>query len=74
MFTELHKEKREEGDRGGQEDKRGKRIMIKLPDLKNIIIIEKKVRLGKEIVRNSEKMMPEQKALSRRRDPEMRAP
>ena len=48
--------------------------MIKLPDLKNIIIIEKKVRLGKEIVRSSEKMMPEQKALSRRRDPEMRAP
>lgn len=48
--------------------------MIKLPDLKNIIIIEKKVRLGKEIVRSSEKMMPEQKALNRRRDPEMRAP
>ena len=23
MFTELHKEKREEGNRGGQEDKRG---------------------------------------------------
>ena len=38
-----------------------KRIMIKLPDLKNTIIIKKKVRFGKETVRNSEKMMPEQK-------------
>ena len=50
-----------------------KRIMIKLPGLKNIIT-KKKVRLGREIVRNSEKMMPEQKALSTGRDPEIRTP